>query len=448
MSKLWQKDYDLNKEVEAFEIGDDRFLDNRLIGADILGSIAQAVMLERLGVLDAEELGALKGALRQLLREEREGSLRLGQGDEDVHTLVENELVARVGEAGKKIHTGRSRNDQVALGLRLFGKEQLLAVRREALAMCQALAAFAQRHEFVPMPGYTHMQRGMLSSVGLWAMAFVESLLDDDRLLAAVYVLNDQSPLGSAAGYGVPLEVDRQLTADLLGFGRVQRNVLYCQNARGKVELAIVQALGQVGLDLSRLASDILLFTTAEYGFFEVAAELCTGSSIMPQKKNVDAMELVRGRAAAFLAYQTQIQAALAGLPSGYNRDVQDTKRPFIEALDLAQACLRISRLTVENVSVREDRLRAALTPDLYATDHALKLVAKGLPFREAYREVARNLAEYGAMEPEEALRARRHLGASGNLGIEEIQEEIQRRTSEVEEQARDFEERLAALLA
>src|SRR5438045_49025 len=255
--------------------------------------------------------------------------------------------------------------------------------------LCSALLEFAGTHTDTPMPGYTHMQRAMLSSVGLWSASFGEALLDDEQLLSAAYVLNDQSPLGSAAGYGVPIPIDRQYCADLLGFSRVQNNVIYVQNSRGKIEVAIVQALAQIMLDLSKLAQDILLFSTTEYGFFQVPQELCTGSSIMPQKRNLGVMELVRARAQTMLALQQQILGIVSGLPSGYNMDYQETKRPFIEALDVVQESLEICTLVVSNLQANTERLVAACTFELFAADRAYELasVAK-LPFRDAYRIV------------------------------------------------------------
>src|SRR5947199_6867878 len=239
------------------------------------------------------------------------------------------------------------------------------------------------------MPGYTHMQRAMLSSVGLWAASFAEALLDDEQLLSAAYVINDQSPLGSAAGYGVPLPIDRQYVADQLGFARVQQNVIYVQNSRGKIEAAVVQALAQIMLDLSKLAQDVLLFTTVEYGFLQIPQEICTGSSIMPQKRNLGVMELVRARTQTMLALQQQILGIVSGLPSGYNMDYQETKRPFMEALDLVQESLEICTLVVNKLEVHVEHLIAACTFELFAADRAYELTAAaGLPFRDAYRIV------------------------------------------------------------
>jgi len=287
MTKLWQKGYHLNEQVERFEAAQNSILDARLIRHDVWGSLAHAAMLASIGVLTESEHKALQDALCSILQLEAAHEFIVTPADEDVLTRVENYLAAVAGAAGKKIHLARSRNDQVLVDLRLYAKEQLHSVAAILCVLCAALLELAGKHTGTPMPGYTHMQRAMLSSVGLWAASFAEALLDDEQLLSAAYVLNDQSPLGSAAGYGVPIAIDRQYCADLRGFSRVQNNVIYAQNSRGKIEAAIVQALAQIMLDLSKMAQDILLFSTVEYGFFQVPQELCTGSSIMPQKRNL-----------------------------------------------------------------------------------------------------------------------------------------------------------------
>jgi argininosuccinate lyase len=424
-TKLWSKGYEVDPLIERFEAARNAALDVELVRHDLWGSLAHARMLQRIGVLAESEWQAIDAALHSLLEEARAGTLRPSTAQEDIHTTVEQALIARVGEPGKKIHTGRSRNDQVLLDLRLYAKEQLIRIARNVLDTASSLLEFARVYEWVPMPGYTHMQRAMLSSVGLWGAAYAESLLDDCGPLAAAYTLNDQSPLGSAAAYGVPLPLDRDYVSRLLGFARPQHNVLAAANARGKGEAAVVQALTLVMLDLSKWAQDVLLFTTSEYQFFAVPQELCTGSSIMPQKRNLGALELVRARAHTVVALQGQILGTLAGLPSGYNMDYQETKAPFIEAIHLCQESLEVVRLFASHLQVDEGRLRAACTPELFATDHALELVGKGVPFREAYREVA---ATPGAQEQGDLaarLRARISEGAPGNLGLEQIAERI-----------------------
>jgi len=437
MTKLWQKGYSVNKQVERFEAAQNSALDVRLIRHDVWGSLAHAAMLKQIGVLSEEEHHELHQALCNILALEENGEFTVLPSDEDVHTSVENFLVAAAGNAGKKIHMARSRNDQVLLDLRLYGKEQLHATGAKLLGLAAALLEFAHAHKELPMPGYTHMQRAMLSSVGLWAASFAEALLDDDQLLSAAYVLNDQSPLGSAAGYGVPVPIDRQLVADKLGFARVQNNVIYVQNSRGKIEAAIVQVLAQIMLDLSKLAQDALLFSTTEYGFFQIPQELCTGSSIMPQKRNLDIMELVRARAQTMLALQQQILGIVCGLPSGYNMDYQETKRPFMEALDLAQDSLEICTLVINNIRVNRERLIAACTFELFATDRAYELATStNMPFRDTYRIVGAEVTalldrhETIPVESQEQLvarlQARSHLGGAGNLGLEQANQRLE----------------------
>src|SRR5579884_3901288 len=438
MTKLWQKGYRLNEQVERFEAAQNSLLDNRLIRHDVWGSLAHVAMLHKIGILTEAEQQKLKKALCEILELETSHEFTIQPSDEDVHTSIENYLASVAGAAGKKLHMARSRNDQVLVDMRLYGKEQLHSVGESLCALTSALLEFAQKHANTPMPGYTHMQRAMLSSVGLWAASFAEALLDDEQLLSASYALNDQSPLGSAAGYGVPIPIDRQYTAELLGFSRVQNNVIYVQNSRGKVEAAIVQALAQILLDLSKLAQDILLFTTTEYGFFQIPQELSSGSSIMPQKRNVGVMELVRARAQTMLALQQQIMAIGNGLPSGYNMDYQETKRPFMEALDIASECLQICALVISSLHVNTDRLAAACSYELFATDRAYELALEGkLPFRDAYRIVGTEitaLLDSGQPLPVESqeqlvqrLAARIHLGGSGNLGLAQVHSQLEK---------------------
>src|SRR6266581_4781065 len=429
MTKLWQKGYQLNDQVERFEAAQNSLLDTKLIRHDVWGSLAHIAMLTKIGVLTETEHSVLKDALCKVLELEEEHAFTVTLEDEDVHTCVENFLAANAGPVGKKIHMARSRNDQVLVDLRLYGKEQMHNIMTRLCDLCLALIGLAETHAGVPMPGYTHMQRAMLSSVGLWASSFAEALLDDEQLLSAAYKLNDQSPLGSAAGYGVPIDIDRQYCSDLLGFSHVQNNVIYVQNSRGKIEAAIVQALAQIMLDLSKLAQDILLFTTVEYGFFQVAQELCTGSSIMPQKRNPGVMELVRARTQTMLALQQQILGIVSGLPSGYNMDYQETKRPFMEALNLVQESLEVCTLVVSALDTNTERLTAACTFELFAADRAYELATTAnLPFRDAYRivsaEVAALLDRHQPLPVEsqeqlvQRLTARSHQGSAGNLGL------------------------------
>ncbi len=424
-TKLWQKGYAVHPLIEEYLAGDVSF-DNRLIEADVLGSIAHARMLGKIGLLTGEEVAALTKELTHIVELAEAGQFVVTTADEDVHTKIENHLSATVGEAGGRIHTARSRNDQVLVDLRLFTRVELTALMDALLDTIEALTEYAERGKSIPMPGYTHMQRAMLSSVGLWIAGFAEALLDDLQVLRTAYAINDQSPLGSAASYGVPFDIDRQYVADLLGFAKVQRNVLYAQAGRGKFEGLVVQALAQIMIDLSRLAQDVLLFTTSEYDFFRVAPEMTTGSSIMPQKHNLDVMEIMRGKARTVLAYQQQILETVTGLPSGYNTDFGETKSAFMRALDVTVASLRVMTVFLPGLEPREERMQAACSPQLFATDHAYALVtSEEMPFRDAYRLIASQLDTLAPMDPHEQLQNRRHIGAAGNLGLDEIRASI-----------------------
>jgi argininosuccinate lyase len=447
-AKLWAKGYNLEPAIERFEAARNAALDAELVRHDLWGSLAHARMLRRIGVLSSEEWSQIDEALRALLAEAEAGALRPTTADEDIHTAVEHALVARAGECGKKIHTGRSRNDQVLLDLRLYAKEALLTLVPGLLDTASALLKLAREHEWTPMPGYTHMQRAMLSSVGLWAAAHAEALLDDCGPLSAAYELNDQSPLGSAAAYGVPLPLDRDYVAHLLGFARAHHNVLAAANARGKIEAAVVQALALVMLDLSKWAQDVLLFTTSEYSFFQVPQELCAGSSIMPQKRNLDALELVRARAQTLAALQSQMLSTLAGLPSGYNMDYQETKGPLLDAVGICRDALGVARLYAERLVPDVERLRQACTPELFATDRAYELVAQGVPFRDAYQQVAANPA---AQEPGDLvarLRARGSAGAPGNLGLPAVAARLDAERATWERRRQGFASAISALTA
>jgi argininosuccinate lyase len=445
--KLWQKSgAAVNATAEAYAASDIA-LDQRLVTADVLGSIAHARMLQAIGVVTAEEFAALRAELTSILRLDAAGDFVLTVQDEDVHTRVENHLVAALGDTGKKIHTARSRNDQIALDMRLFLKEALLGIEAKLLEATGAFLDLAVRHEWTPMPGYTHMQRAMLSSVGLWAGSFVEALLDDLALLQAVGGVIDQSPLGSAASYGVPLPIDRDLTARLLGFARVHHNVLVAQHGRGKYEGMVAQALAQIMLDLSRFAQDTLLFTTSEFAFFRLDEALCTGSSIMPQKRNADILELARGQAQVVIGLSQQIMATVAGLPSGYNADVSLTKGPVMAALDITGATLDICALAARGLTPNEAALRAALSPEVYATDAAYALVEQGVPFRDAYRQVATNLSALSAVDPAPALAARTHAGASGNLGLAALAARVAHERADLAARTEQFQAPLQALI-
>jgi argininosuccinate lyase len=430
MAKLWQKspaEAAGGGVVERFTVGEDYLLDRLLVKADCVASMAHAAMLERIGVLSAADRAALQHELGNIIDASDAGLFEVRRSDEDCHTAIENHLTVALGDAGKRIHTGRSRNDQVAAALRLFARELLLEARLRALELALALGELATRHAGTPMPGRTHLQLAMPSSVGLWAGAYAEQLGDDERLLAATYELVNTSPLGSAASYGVPLPLDREMVAALLGFREAQNNVLGVQLARGKHEGAILDALSQLMITLSKLAQDLMLFSLPEFGYFVLPEATCTGSSIMPQKRNPDALELVRARAYTLIAEAARVKSIAAGLPSGYNRDLQETKEPFLRGSGTVVLALQIMEMTVRGLEVSEEKLLAGFRPEIFAADHALELVARGVPFRDAYRQVGEALRASGehaagatAMEtdPYGAIGKRRSTGMPGNLGL------------------------------
>jgi argininosuccinate lyase len=410
----------IDPTVLDFTAGSDLQLDLALVQADCIGSAAHVTMLSRMPikpkVITAQECKAVIHELGLIMQRAATGQFAISLDDQDVHLAVERILTAKLGDLGKKVHTGRSRNDQVAVDLRLFAREELIGTVSEALTLAEVLLAFAKRHVAVPMVGRTHMQPAMPSSVGLWASAHAESLLDDVSLLMAVYDLNDQCPLGSAASYGVPLPIDRALTATLLGFSRPVHNVLYANNARGKIESLILQSLTQVMLSLSRLAQDLMLFTMPEFGYFTLPAEYGTGSSIMPQKNNPDVVELVRARVARVMACELAVMDIARSLPSGYNRDLQETKGPFMEGLATTRACLRSMAQMTARMEVNADALLKGFSPGVYATDRALELVAQGMPFRDAYHYIKANLNELESMDAAGSVLKKTHLGAPAGL--------------------------------
>ena len=412
---------EVDAEVLAYTAGQDRVLDLALVEADCFGTAAHVSMLARLPVkpalLTPADARAVVAELRGIVAAAAAGQFKISLEDQDVHLAVERRLTEKLGDLGKRVHVCRSRNDQVATDLRLYAKTRLLDAADAAAALAGTLIAFAKKHAKVPMVGRTHMQPAMPSSVGLWASAWAESLLDDLALLRTAYELNDRGPLGSAASYGVPLPIDRRLTSDLLGFAAPVHNVLHANQARGKLESIILSALGQAMLTLSRLAQDLILFSMPEFGYFRLPAEFTTGSSIMPQKRNPDVPELLRAKAAKVLAYANLVAEIVRAAPSGYNRDLQETKAPFMEGFELAISSLRILNPLVAGLEVDAAALRRGFGPEVYATDRALELVAQGMPFRDAYHQVKANLDQLAGYDPDAALAAKRHLGAP--LGLD-----------------------------
>ncbi len=416
--KLWEKGYKLDQLVETFMTGDDPTLDHALISYDCLGSMAHAKMLEKIGILDAEECSQLTEELKRIIQAAEEGKFTIHPDDEDIHTAVENALIQKLGTLGKKIHTARSRNDQVLLDLRLYSRDWTLAIMDTVLEVCAELCRFAERYQSVPIPGRTHFQRAMPSSLGLWAGAFAESLLDDLELMKTAYWLNDQCPLGSAASYGVSIEIDRQLSSELLGFRTVQNNVLYANNSRGKFESVILNALVQVMNDLSKVCTDIIIFSAPEFAYLSLPEKFCPGSSLMPQKRNPCPLELIRAKSATVQGMLFQVLEITRGLPSGYHRDFQETKRPLMQGFEVTLTSLQVFAQIFSGLHVNEDKCLKAFSSDLFATDKVLTLVKQGSPFRDAYQDVSMNLHHVNNEDPVANILSKTHIGATGNLGI------------------------------
>lgn len=419
MAKLWKKDYDVDALIENFTVGRDYILDGDLVPADCLGSMAQGKMLLRIGILSEEEEKAVHGVLSRIIREHADGKFPILREDEDCHTAIENRLAGEAGEAGKKIHTGRSRNDQVLTALRLHGRSVLLQIMEAGVLLADSLLAAAETHKDIPMPGRTHTQTAMPSSVGLWLASWAEEILDGLDTAKTAYALGNRCPLGSAASYGTPLPLDREYTAELLGFPSVHNNVLAANNSRGKIESVVLDSLDGTGITLSKMAQDLILFSLPEFGYFSLPKELCTGSSIMPQKKNPDSLELTRAKAAILGGFAIQIKSVIRSLPSGYNRDFQETKEPYLRGLAIARDLFRIMDLTIRNLRVHPDRLAAAFSPDIFATDEAYDRVLGGKSFRDAYREVGLNLDKLAGRDPGATIRTRKSTGTAGNLRLD-----------------------------
>ncbi|MEK7161493.1 MAG: argininosuccinate lyase, partial [Patescibacteria group bacterium] len=340
--KLWQKQYKLNKLVEKFTVGNDYILDQRLVMYDCLASIAHAHMLAKIGILTTSEAKKLERALKEIINLDAKGKFKILPGQEDCHTAIENYLTKKLGVLGKKIHTARSRNDQVLTALRLYYKDNLNVCQGLAKDLIFDLQTFSKIYGGIELPGYTHTRKAMPSSVKMWSEAFIDSMYDNLKSLAYAVDLIDQSPLGTAAGYGLPLKIDRIFTAKLLGFKKVQQNPIYTQNSRGKFESAILHALTQIMFDANKISTDLIFFSIPEFGYFELPKEFCTGSSIMPQKKNPDVLEILRAKYSVVISQEMQIRNIVGNLPSGYNRDFQLLKEPVFKSFEIVLESLQV----------------------------------------------------------------------------------------------------------
>ena len=422
--QLWAKDLPLDALVHRFTVGDDPELDLQLLPWDCVGSAAHARMLAKAGLLPEAEARALVDGLRRVKNLVAQGALHILPEQEDGHTAIEAELTRMLGETGKRIHLGRSRNDQVALALRLLMRNRLLRLGEKAGRLAEAFLAFAQAHRDLPLPGYTHLRRAMPSSWGQWGQAFAEGLLEELQALPALYARLDKCPLGAAAGFGVPLPLDREQVAATLGFAKVQRSPVDVINSRGRHEAALLQWLASVAGVLEKALWDLALYSMDEFAFVKLPDAFTTGSSIMPQKRNPDVVELSRAKCAELRGWAGMVQQIAAGLPSNYHRDLQLLKKPLLEGLKSGEELLDIAARLIPGLKVDAAASARACTPELHAAHRALKLAAEGLPFREAYRIVAEELKS-GTFTPDADESTATHTGGLANLGLEACGSEL-----------------------
>lgn len=424
--KLWEKGIATEKSVIEFTSGKDRITDLLLAEWDIAGSMAHAIMLEKCGLISAEEKKDLIDALFSLFQKKENGKLVIEEGVEDIHSQIEKELTDTLGPVGRKIHTGRSRNDQVLTDIRLFTRSSIDELAADVARLFNKLQELSEKHFEILIPGYTHMQPAMLSSFGLWFGSWSESLTDDIVTLEASRILNNRNPLGTAAGYGSTLPLQRKITTDLLEFEAPLFNSAYAGINRGKAELSTASAIAAVAQTLNRLAMEICLFMSAEYRFIDFPDELVTGSSIMPQKRNPDVFELIRGKCNLLQSLPAQVSALASNLPSGYNRELQLLKQPIFNAFSDLRECIGIMILMLENIRLRENITENPLYNPIYSTEEVNRLVREGVPFRDAYRTVAESVRK--GLFKKTVLTDYTHEGTVGNLCNEEIRNLFEKR--------------------
>lgn len=424
-NKLWQKNYTVNADIEAFTVGRDREIDLYLAKYDVLGSLAHIKMLESIGLLTATELTQLIAALQEIYRKAEQGDFVIEEGVEDVHSQVELLLTRALGDVGKKIHSGRSRNDQVLVDLRLFFRAEIQEVAGLTQDLFDQLLELAETHQNVLLPGYTHLQVAMVSSFGLWFSAYAESLVDDLQLLQAVYKVINQNPLGSAAGYGSSFPLNRRMTTNLLGFEDLNYNVVHAQMGRGKSELFLAFAMAGLGSTLGKLAMDVTLYMNQNFGFISFPDELTTGSSIMPHKKNPDVFELIRARCNQLQSLPGQVSQLTGTLPSGYHRDFQLLKEQVFPAIESLKSCLRIATFALSQIKIKTDILNEDKYLYLFSVEEVNKLVLEGVPFRDAYKQVGESINQ-GTFAPDKQV-AHTHEGSIGNLCLPEIRAKLDR---------------------
>ena len=435
MSTLWSKGTQATDLVEDFTVGNDRILDMRLAKYDVTGSKAHIRMLESIGLLSKEELDTLTAGLDKILEEIEAGDFVLENDVEDIHSQVELLLTRRLGDIGKKIHSGRSRNDQVLVDVKLFLKDEVLKLREEVLALFDTLQKLSEKHKDTLLPGYTHGQVAMPSSFGLWFGAYAEALADDMYMLRGAYNVTDQNPLGSAAGYGSSFPLDRQMTTDLLEFGSLDYNVVAAQLSRGKSERAVASAMGAIALTLNKFAADCCMYMSPNYGFIRFPDELTTGSSIMPHKKNPDVWEIMRGNCNRIMATENEISMLCSNMPHGYHREFQLLKDILFPALELMHKCLMMADYMLQHIIVKDNILDTPIYDYLFTVEEVNRRTLAGMPFRDAYRNVGIEVNEgrfsyqgaegktNGQLKPSDLKHT--SLGSLGNLCTEQIRSKM-----------------------
>lgn len=421
--KLWQKNTTVDQAVDAFTVGQDRILDLNLAPFDVLGSLAHIQMLHHIGLLTEEELALIQNELKVIYQEIIQGEFQIEEEVEDIHSQIELLLTRRIGEAGKKIHAGRSRNDQVLVDLKLYFRHEIEAVVQLVKSVFETFQRLSNQHKAVLMPGYTHLQIAMPSSFGLWFGAYAESLVDDLELMLAAWKVVNKNPLGSAAGYGSSFPLDRQMTTDLLGFESMNYNVVYAQMGRGKSERILAQGLSSIAATLAKWAMDCCLYMGQNYKFIGFPDHLTTGSSIMPHKKNPDVLELIRSRCNKIQALPNEIALMTTNLPAGYHRDLQLLKENLFPAFTSLKECLEMTQLMLENIEINSDILSDSKYDYLFSVEVVNQLVLNGTPFREAYKTIGLAI-EDGQYQPTKEVE-HTHQGSIGNLMNEEIKVEF-----------------------
>jgi argininosuccinate lyase len=419
MSKIWQKSVTVNELVENFTVGRDREFDEQMAAFDVLGSLAHTRMLQSIGLMSEDDLKLVQQELKAIYSDIKAGNFSIGEGVEDVHSQVELLLTQRIGDAGKKIHSGRSRNDQVLVDLKLFFRSQLQEVVEETELLFHLLIALSKKYKDVLLPGYTHLQVAMPSSFGLWFGAYAESLVDDLEVVLAAYKITNKNPLGSAAGYGSSFPLNRTMTTELLGFDSLNYNVVYAQMGRGKTERIIAQAISNIAATLAKMAMDQALYLSQNFAFVSYPDTLTTGSSIMPHKKNPDVWEIMRGKCNRLQALPNDVAMMTTNLPSGYHRELQLLKELLFPAFADLKNCLHMATFMLQHIEVKTDILNDPKYAYLFSVEEVNRLVLNGTPFRDAYKQVGLAI-EQGNFNPDKKVN-HTHEGSIGNLGNEQI---------------------------